>query len=261
MNTLEAAAPTYNLARPMDLLQNRLPSTQALGGDSIVLELDDGGTLRLAFAAETVDWTLTLDGQTDSHENPYDAVEMRPGIFFVDFVAPGSERQLTVVIDRAEGRAIVLLDDLLDGADGRALRQTVLTARISGTSAEYVAIERTRDLLGRRLYCEYSDEAAIEHIYANTETLVWQWLAVPIPALLHEVGVETGWIWKVAEELYLLHCRGDGAMTLILLLDLEHRRNVGRLFGEGAHGLLDERCGAKLTLLGRFDYPEHHQPA
>jgi hypothetical protein len=53
---------------------------------------------------------------------------------------------------------------------------------------------------------------------------------------------------------------GD-ALELTLLLDLEQKRNVGRLFGQGMVDFVDERCGAKITLLGRTDYPDGYHPA
>jgi hypothetical protein len=35
---------------------------------------------------------------------------------------------------------------------------------------------------------------------------------------------------------------------------------VGRLFGRGSFGVVDRRCGAKLTFLGEFAYPKGYGP-
>lgn len=259
MKVIDVPPATLELARPMDTWANRLPSTDALAGECIVLELDDATTLELAFQARTLHWSLS--GEGTSAQSGYDAVEMRPGCFFVDLVTSGAQRQMTIVLDRWRGRAIVLVNDLIGFDDARQLQQSCATARIAGAGGRYEPIEETRELLGRRLYCEYSDEVAIEHIYLNSRTVAWQWLKVPIAELAHEVGTESVMMWKIAEELFLLHGIGRLPMTLTLLLDLDRRRNVGRVFGLGANGTADIRVGAKLSFLSETPYPDGYRPA
>ena len=78
--------------------------------------------------------------------------------------------------------------------------------------------------------------------------------------LATEVGVEAASYWKIREHLYLLVTRGDAPSELTLLLDLDQKRNVGRLFGRTGYGLLDRRCGARITMLGEFTYPSDRTP-
>ena len=261
MKTLDIAESMWNVPRSTDLADNRLPSTQALAGEKFDITLDDGSTLALALDAETLAWRLRADGETsEGGECPYDAVEMRPGLFFLDFVATGAQRSVTVVLDRGRGRALTFVTDIIDADAEPGLRQEVRTGRVAGADGEYEPIAETRELLGRRLYCEYSPGVAIEHIHLNSQTIGWQWLKTPVAELTNDAGIESAAMWKVGDELFLLRSMGPLPVMLILLLDLVQRRSVGRLFGTGNFGPVDDRCGATITLLGRMEYPDEYEP-
>ncbi len=253
--------PVPPMRRDMDILANRLPSTRDLAGTDLTLQLDEGGALSLAFSGVEVRWKLEEgDGTSWSGENGYDAVEMRPGLFFVYFVAADGAGALSIVIDRELGRGVVVQDRFVESGGPTGLRVHVDPGRVEGRAGPYEPIAETRELLGKRLFCEYSDEAALEHIYLNSGTLGWQWVLVDVPVLKREVGIEAASYWKVRDQLYLLVSRGDAPIDLTLLLDLEQRRNVGRLFGKTDLGLLDRLCGAKIVVLGEFRYPADRQP-
>ncbi|MBV9805374.1 MAG: MoaF N-terminal domain-containing protein [Solirubrobacterales bacterium] len=260
MKTLETILPSPPVRRDMDISANRLPSTTALDGSDFTLHLADGANFELSFAGGRVNWKLADEDVITEGDDEYDAVEVRPDLFFVDFRCSGRDRAVSVVLDRARGRSLVLVNDLVDQGGGRGLLAKASPARVN-EAEDYEPIEATDELTGRRLYCEYSDGVALEHIYVNSRVLAWQWLKTPLPELTHEVGVESATYWKIADSLYLLHSMGDLAVELTLLLDLEQKRNVGRMFGQGMVDFVDERCGAKLTLLGRMDYPDGYQPA
>lgn len=254
--------PVPPMQRDMDIIANRLPSTRALAGGDLTLRLDDGGVLALSFSAAEVRWKLEgADTTSWTGRSDYDAVEVRPGLFFVDYTTAGPDGAFSIVLDREMGRALVVQDRLAQ-RDGRtSLRLLIDPARLDGHAGPYEPIEETRELLGKRLFCEYSDEAALEHIYLNSGTLGWQWVLVDVPVLKREVGVEAASYWKVRDRLYLLASRGEEALELTLLLDLEQGRNVGHLYGKGAMGtLFHQRCGAKIVFLGEFSYPADRQP-
>lgn len=260
MKTVETILPPPPVRRDMDISANRLPSTTALDGSDIALELDSGATLELSFAAGEVTWKLVANDDVTDGSDTYDAVEIRPDLFFVDFCTSGRDRAVSIALDRGRGRALVIVNDLVDGADGLALLVRASPARVSGTD-DYEPIEPTAELTGRRLYCEYSDGVVLEHSYLNSRVIAWQWLKTPLPELRHEVGVDSTMYWKIDDSLYLLHAMGEGTIELTLLLDLTQKRNVGRLFGQGMVDFVDERCGARLTLLGTTDYPDGYHPA
>lgn len=257
---LETIRPVPPIRRDMDILANRLPSTDALDGMTMALEFGKEGTLSLAMSGGDVSWKLEADHDISaSGHDPYDAVEVRPGLFFLDFVTSGGTGAFSNVVDLERSRALVVRNEL-DSTGGEAwLRVFLHTGRVGGGSGHYEPVEETRELLGTRLYCEYSDEAALEHVYLNSKTLCWQWLVSP-EVLATEVGVEAASYWKIRDRLYLLVTRGDDPTELTLLLDLDQKRNVGRLFGRTGYGLLDRRCGAKITMLGQFTYSGDRSP-
>jgi hypothetical protein len=259
VKTLENILPPPPVRRDMDTGANRLPSTTALDDSDVTLEMSDGARLDLGLAGGQVNWKLAAGGEVTEGTGEYDAVEVRPDLFFVDFITPDRGRAVSIVLDRGRGRALVIVNDLVDQGDGNRLHVRASAARVNGTDG-YVPIEATAELTGRRLFCEYSEGVVLEHIYLNSRVLAWQWLKTPLIELIHEVGVDSTMFWKIDESLYLLHSMGD-TVELTLLLDLDQKRNVGRLYGQGAVDFVDERCGAKLTLLGKTDYPDGYHPA
>jgi hypothetical protein len=247
------------MRRDMDLMANRLPSTDALAGETIDLLFDDGATMAMALSADTVRWTFTDGDRTAHGEGSYDAVEIRTGVFFLDFAMAGGPFAFSHVIDREQGRAITVWNELTNEGGAKDLRELLRPSRLAGHTGAYAPIAQSRELLGRRVFCEYSREAALEHLYVNSRTLVWQWLLRP-PELEFEVGIEAAAYWKVRDALFLLTTRGEAPIGLTLLMDFDQNRNVGRLFGHGDFGIVDRRCGAKITSLGAFAYPTGYTP-
>ncbi len=259
MRDLEPIKPVPPMRRDMDIVANRLPSTPALAGQTIQLEYESGGRFTLAFTATRVQWSVSGNEIGRSGDGVYDAVEIRPNIFFIDFSLPDGSMAVSHVVDRPGGRALGVWSEIVEAGDRPELRERLMPARLVGYTGPYEGVAETRELLGKRLFCEYSSAAALEHIYVNSATIVWQWLRSP-PELALEVGIEAVTMWKIQERLYLISTRGEEPIQLTLLLDLQRMRNVGRLFGRGRFGPVDRRCGAKITFLGEFAYPESYRP-
>lgn len=254
--------PVPPMVRDMDLGKNRQESTRILAGQDIQLDYDDGAGLILRFAADRVAWEMSEGAVTSSGDAPYDAVEVRPGIFFVHIVYAERKLGLTHVIDREQGRAITVWDQLIDGE--RTMRRLVRPAKIAGSAIDYLPITESRELIGRRAYCEYSEEAALEHVYINSRAILWQWLKLPsdprFDALRTEVGIEAVSMRKVRDELFLLALHDGGSIELTLLMDFAQGRNVGQLFGVTERGIVSRPVGAKIVPLGRIDYPQGFEP-
>lgn len=259
MYQLKPIQPVPPMQRDMDILANRLPSTDVLAGETIDLAFDDGATMSMALSADTVSWKFTDGDRTQRGEDSYDAVEMRTGVFFLDFAMAGGPFAFSHVIDRENRRAITVWNELIDVGGKKDLRELLRPSRLAGHAGDYVPIAQSRELLGRRIFCEYSREAALEHLYVNSRTIVWQWLLRP-PELEFEVGIEAASYWKIRDELFLLTTRGEDPIGLTLLMDFDRKRNVGRLFGHGGFGIVDRRCGAKIVFLGEFTYPTGYEP-
>jgi hypothetical protein len=260
MQQLTPIQPVPPMVRDMDLVKNRLPSTRVLAGETIELEYDDGAAATLRLRADRVGWRVTSKGEVLDGEDVYDAVELRPGLFFLHFSSPATGLGLSHVIDRQQGRAITVWNAVL----GSELQRFLRPARITGGEGAYQPIEESRELIGRRAYCQYSEEAALEHIYVNSQAVVWQWLLLPDDArfdpLRTEVGIEAVSMRKVRDEVFLLVLNDGGPVGLTLLMDFEQKRNVGCLFGKGPAGPVDRPCGAIITPLNKLSYPSGFNP-
>jgi hypothetical protein len=248
------------MARDMDLVKNRLPSTRSLAGETIVLEYDDGAVATLRLTADRVTWQVRGNGEVLEGDDSYDAVELRPDLFFLHFSSPAANLGLSHVIDRVDGRAITVWNV----AERQELQRFLRPARVAGHAKAYRPIEESRELIGRRAYCQYSEEAALEHIYVNSSAVVWQWLLLPddprFDVLKTEVGIEAVSMRKVRDEVFLLVLNDGGPVGLTLLMDFEQRRNVGCLFGKGPNGIVDRPCGAVITPLNQLSYPPGFEP-
>jgi len=256
MPELAPIRPVPPMARDMDLQANRLPSTLALNGAAMTLSYDEGEVLTLAFADARVRWAIGARAGEDA----YDAVEVRPGMFFVHLASAATGFGLSHVLDRTAGRAVTAWDETAGGT----LRRHIRTARI-GDAPDYRPVPETRELIGRRAYCEYSSEAALEHVYVNSSAIVWQWLLLPddprFDALRTEVGIEAVSMRKVADDLFLVSLNDGGPVGLTLLMDFMQKRNVGMLFGLGRNGgLLSRPVGATITLLNALAHPPGYEP-
>jgi len=263
MQELKPIIPPPPQRRDMNLTQNRLPSTSKLDGTSLELAVDGGATLEASFADGKVTYSGTRDdGTAFAGMTAYDAVEMRPGVFFLDWADVDRMHCFTNVVDTTLGRALCMWIVIRGSGTGAKMTEMVGSARIVGSDMPYEPIGRTRELFGKRLVCKYSDEAALEHIYANSGVVVWQWMiSPPEMGLQREVGTESVFLFKIQDNLYQLTSRADAPIGLLLLLDLDRKRNVGRLFGYGeTAGIVEHRCGAEITLLGEFTYPAEFQP-
>ncbi|MCW2388549.1 hypothetical protein M2333_001595 [Sphingobium sp. B11D3B] len=254
--------PVPPMVRDMDLGKNRQESTTILAGQDIQLDHDDGAALILRFGIDRVTWEMSGAAEPASGGAPYDAVEVRPGIFFVHIAEAERKLGLTHVIDREQGRAITVWDQLIEGES--AMRRLVRPARIAGSTVDYLPIAESRELIGRRAYCQYSEEAALEHVYVNSRAILWQWLILPsdprFDALRTEVGIEAVSMCKVGDELFLLALHDGGSIELTLLMDFAQGRNVGQLFGGTERGIVSRPVGAKIIPLGYIDYPQGFEP-
>jgi hypothetical protein len=242
----------------MDLAKHRLTSTQALAGETITIVYDHGEELTLEPGAERLRWR-SKDGQ--GGEDAYDAVELRPGIFFLHHASAYAKIGRSHVIDRAGGRAVTARDEA--GGEG-ALRRFVHAARLADHAGPYDPIGESRELIGRRAYCQYSDEAALEHVYVNSAVILWQWLLLPddprFDILRTEVGIEAVSMRKIDADLFFVVLNDGGPVGLTLLMDFAQERNVGMLFGRTPAGLLSRPVGANIVLLNKMTYPPRFEP-
>lgn len=245
--------PPYDLRSPW--ADYRIPSSSGLSGRRLSLTLDDGSECTYAFADDTVAVT-DADGIRDPTERSYDAVEIRPDVFFVQIPDPGYESATSLVVDFGTGAGVLVRNTLVEGANRVDLRQLIWPLVVTGSDG--VLPEISDELVGKRIYAEYADGHAAEHIYVNPRRFAWQGLG-RFDYSGSEMDDST--TWKLADDLYLLTWVEEWqAVGAVLVMDFAQLRNVGVLFGRDDHGKVHTLCGARLKELGEVRYPVGYEP-
>lgn len=253
----------YRRRAPYDLrcawTANRVPATGALAGKQIALERDDGQTVTFVFGPDSVSWR---EPGTSAIEAPYDAVELRDGVFSVDILHPeaagdGSTRVATSLAWHTQtGGALLVTNTITLDGEGD-LRQEIYPCTIAGSDGALPAL--SADLVGKRAYAEYGDGAAMEHVYINPRRFGAQPLGRSDDASSDICDSTT---WKLGEDLYVLTWVEEWDPTgAVLLMDFAGLRNAGVFLGRDDHGFFRFVCGARLGMLGQADYPPGYAPA
>lgn len=243
----------YDLRSPWG--DNRIPSTDELSGREIALTRDDGETITLSFAEDTVTWREP--GQEAAQTAPYDAVAARDDVYFIDFLHEDSDILTSIVLDLHTNGAVFIVSRIVRGDDRADVQQDLWPCVVAGTDGTAPGL--TRELVGRRAYAEYADGHAVEHVYFNPRRIVWQGLG-----RFDYSGSECdhATTWKIDDKLYLLTWVEEWqAVTAALLLDYAAFRNVGVLYGLDDGGFVHTLCGARLEILDELTYPPGYEPS
>ncbi len=238
---------------------NRLPSTGSLAGREIPLERDDGLTITYAFEAENVSWREP--GESSTVAAPYDAVELRDGVFSVDMMhaelrGGGRTRVATSLALNTQTGSALLVKNAITLGEQSDLRQDVYPCTIAGSGAAPPAL--SSELVGRRAYAAYSDSTAMEHVYINARRFGAQVLGKADEAGSDLCDSTT---WKLGEELFVLTWVEEWDPTgAVLLMDFLGLRNAGVFMGRDDRGFFRFLCGARLGVLGQTTYPAGYEP-
>ncbi|MPY56553.1 MoaF C-terminal domain-containing protein [Streptomyces spongiae] len=247
---------------PHGIYVNRLPQTDALEGQTVGAALGtDVVTLR--FADGTVAWSHR-DGPSGT--DAYDAVEVADGTFFVDIWRRShDEREAwTLIADRTSGRALSVLTTV--GEHERPGRprvgQTITAGVLLGPGGEPAATApptETRDLLGKRLFNEYSPEIVFEHVYLNSRLCAWQCLRGEQPG---HGDCDDASYWRLSEGRYVFTFRERLIpCASVLFLDLTALRSTGKFLSIEEDGRIrNGGIGARLHMLADARYPCGYAP-
>lgn len=202
-----------------------LAATAALEGEPVSITLEDGQPLTLTFSAGEGTIT-TADNSTSS---PYRAVEARRGIYLIDLLSASGAHSTdtTILLNTNSGQVKIATSRFIDRQGTVRMETVFLDGQIDGHDAA-AALPPTEDLVGKRIYYKYSPTEHYEHIYLNRGTFVWHCIRGA------EVGladVDPVQMWRVDDELVLLHW-SETVMPVesIVLIDLQQRRSIGRMF-------------------------------
>lgn len=207
-----------------------LPASSRLEGASIDVRFDNGWTIEHRFAAGRITWTITAGTSAGlSGTHAYRAVEVRPGIFFIDFIKGEGvhSSDVSMILNRSDGRVTVADSFFVDRTGEVRMSTEFLSGRICGTG-EVEPRKRTSKLVGKRIYYRYSPTEHYEHIYLNAGTFVWHCIKGAEAGLADADPVQ---VFEIADGLVLLHWSETvKPVESIVTIDLTNKRSIGRMF-------------------------------
>ena len=111
----------------------------------------------------------------------YDAVEVRPGVFFVSFAHPERPEGVVQVVDTNNGHFLVGIAALTGATNNidPKIEPTLLVGNIDECPKAGRVPVPSRDLVGKRVLFRYSAKQAYEHIYVTSSRFAWHALEGP----------------------------------------------------------------------------------
>lgn len=237
----------------------RLPGVD-LAGQSVQIALTDGPLIRLRFSnAQRVVWSADGVLSSDESDDPYDAVQVRDGVVFLNlpFESRHSE-SLTLVYSTVTNRAMAVhsVIDAVHNEDIPQVTQQFWAGVVGGRPATGPVPGPSRDLIGKRNVYRYSPEHLYEHVYMSSERYMWQCLQ-GVQRGHGDVDMST--VWRFDDGLYLFCFREFKiAVASVWLHDLGYQLMTTGIFlglngeGEAEHS----RAGGHIYPLGAVSYPD-----
>lgn len=227
---------------------NVLPWAERLLGKNLRLFLPNDAVLDLQFLATGIaTWRsrALLAGVPEENTVATDAIatEIRPGIFFVDFINPLQRAStISAVLDLASRACTVVLGQLpTDEETSQPMLQRIAEKKeLTSVSAKFLhgwidapsegtGHAETSELVGKRVEYTYSPTERYEHVYLNDKLYSWHCLEGSERGL---ADTDRCHAVRIAPLLYLFVWREKIVPTLgIVLLDLERLKTTGKILG------------------------------
>ncbi|RTE85180.1 hypothetical protein BHE90_000342 [Fusarium euwallaceae] len=209
--------------------EHLMPSTSKLTGKNIEHTFDNGYKISHIFGdAGKLTWNI-LEGKDKglTGEAEYEAYEVRPDIFLIDFYKPAYEEQVTLVLDISTGQCIAGVSGFHNLKGERRTWTKFMNANAQGINT-VASFPETEELIGKHILYRYTPRDAYEHIYLNKGTFTWHCLDGTEKGL---ADAEECKMLKLRDNLFLLFWT-ETIMPVesIVVIDLEHMRSTGRFY-------------------------------
>ena len=229
--------------------ENKLPATGELAGREFTLRFQESDeTVACKFLdATSLTWaTSNTREQPAAERETYEAIRVRPDIYFVDFIPVKKPNDsVSMVLNVEAGYATVLTATLPDqetasrsfvgrlgkGVDLSTVRvKTRHAVLLPSLPSDSIHIHpHTSDLVGERITYTYGVERVYEHIYLNDRLYTWHCLKGPEKGLADTEACD---YFKIAPDLYLFSWREKIMPTFgMVVIDLKNMRSNGKTFG------------------------------
>jgi hypothetical protein len=197
--------------------------------------------------ATSLVWEILRDSDTDKSDNEkYEAIQVAPNIYFVDFVkSKQPDTSVSMAIDLNTRKATVInaivpdrkeasqgfLDRLNKGVDLSTVKVQILHASVNLETPEEPILPhpRTSELVGKRIKYTYSSNHVYEHFYLNERMFTWHCLKGMEKGL---ADTEICDYFQIAPDIYLFTWREKVMPTFgVVLINLKEMKSNGKTFG------------------------------
>jgi hypothetical protein len=227
----------------------KLPPSAGLIGQELTLHFNSSNlTIKYTFPSATfLTWEILEGmGAGKSDIETYEAIQVAPNIYFVDFVKKVQpEVSVSLALNLEARKATVLsatvpdrkeagqgfIDRLSQGVDLSTVKVDIGHARVNPISPAEPVVpqERTSELIGKRIRYTYSHNHIYEHFYLNQRMFTWHCLKGREKGL---ADTEICDYFKIAPDIYLLIWREKVMPTYgVVVINLREMRSNGKTFG------------------------------
>ena len=221
---------------------NRLPTTNALRGQTFKITLKSGRVIDLAFtSADTVAWSEGEDAGADW----YEALEVAADVFFINmtFASRPAEDEAFIVNTRTR-RVLSVRERVREPgeAPGEPRVAQVWSAGVLGDAsvpAEGMEPAPSRDLIGLTAHYTYSPNHVYEHIYLSSQRYAWQNL-VGVQRGHGDVDLAT--TWKFDQNQYVFGFREFIIpVASLFFYNWDVMQSTGKFLGVTSQGRIENK--------------------
>ncbi|HKT96136.1 MAG TPA: MoaF C-terminal domain-containing protein [Paraburkholderia sp.] len=240
--------------------EHKYPNTSLLAGVREVFRFDNGWLIEHHFVDEkTLTWKIVGgDGVGMTGTHTYEAMELRPGIVFVEFLKEEFEESVTLVWKLDSGNIFVAASSFYDRNGEKRTKTDFMRATVQGKPGDQ-PISQSSSLVGKRVLYRYSSDDWYEHVYFGREVMAWHCVNGAEQGM---ADVEKCACFDVAPDLTILFW-SETVMPVesIVAIDLQRMRSTGRFFcwDPKPSKLVHLTFGSKATVLNDTAYPASFQ--
>lgn len=239
---------------------NRLPVTDALAGQSLLISFP-ARALRLDFASrEAVSWSLGRERGSDW----YEAIEVAPSTFFVDMTFRARPREaLSLILNTVSRRVLGIRQKVREQrVDSQPLVEQGFDVGVLGDPALAPGgfePAPTRDLIGLRAFYRYSPRHLYEHVYLSSERYCWQCL---VGEQRGHGDVDLATTYRFDADQYVFTFREFIIpVASVFFYNMKELRSTGKFLGVTANGAIENnRAGAFIQKASMTYYGKDWEP-
>ena len=206
----------------------RPDAVDSLAGRTLELHFTGRAPLTCSFGEQQVDWSASPEPNVAFPVGTatYEAILTGGGLLAASVLHSESESSSLYVFDFVRDRVLVVQTRILAGTAGVAEKTVILEAGIGGPLT--APFEPTEELVGKRLYWQYSDTHRFEHLYVEPQLYVWHGIEGPEKGM---GGAEPSMTRKIDDSLYLFTWSDQStAFNGAIVIDLADTPNsAGRI--------------------------------